>query len=76
MTNCDLFRSVFLPDRKGQTFTPAQIKEIMLAESDIVPGSILPNDHAEGNLSPCRCAKNRENDPIFDREPNGNYRVS
>jgi len=47
----------------------------MLAESDIVPGSILPNDHAEGNLSPCRCAKNRENDPIFDREPNGNYRV-
>jgi len=47
----------------------------MLAESGIAPGSILPNDHAEGNLSPCRCAKNRENDPIFDRDDDGNYRV-
>jgi len=67
MTNCDRFRRVFQPTRKGQVFSPQEIREIMLAESNIAPGSILPNDHAEGNLSPCRGAKNRENDPIFDR---------
>ena len=74
MTNCDRFRGVFA-NRRGQTFSPSQVREIMLAESDIAPGSILPNDHAEGNLSPCRCAKNRENDPIFDRDNDGNYKV-
>jgi len=74
MTNCDRFRDVF-GKRRGQTFSPSQVREIMLAESDVAPGSILPNDHAEGNLSPCRCAKNRENDPIFDCDNDGNYKV-
>jgi hypothetical protein len=39
----------------------------MLAESDIELGSILPNDHAEGNAAACWCAKNRRNQPIFER---------
>ena len=75
MTNGDRFRNVFQPNRRGHTFSPREVREIMLAESDITAGSILPNDHAEGNLSPCRCAKNKENAPIFDRDPEGNYRV-
>jgi len=60
---------------EGGSLTPREVKEIMLAESDITPGSIRPNDHAEGNESPCRCAKNKGNDPIFDREEDGSYRV-
>lgn len=66
MTNHDRFASVF-QDRVGRTFSSAEIREIMLAESDIDSGSILPNDHADGNAAACWCAKNRSNQPIFER---------
>lgn len=44
MTNHDRFASVF-STRAGQTFTTAEIRELMLANTDIEVGSILPNDH-------------------------------
>ena len=34
-----------------------------------------PNDHAEGNTCPCFCARNRTNQPIFDRLGIGVYEV-
>jgi hypothetical protein len=76
MTNHDRFSAVFqVPHRRGQKFSAREVRETMLAESDITPGSILPNDHADGNKSPCQCARNKNNSPIFDREDDGGYRV-
>jgi hypothetical protein len=58
----------------GRTFTTNRIKEILLrAYPDFSLGSILPNDHAEGNKSPCSCA--RTPDRVFDRIDRGHYRV-
>lgn len=59
---------------KGKTLTGAEIKDLVIA---MYPGtnrtSILPNDHADGNLNPCRCA----NTPyrIFDRLGDSLYKV-
>lgn len=73
-TNHERFVEVF-GSRVGQTFSTAEITELMLEESDIARGSILPNDHASGNASPCSCAVNRRNQPIFDRVGRASYRV-
>jgi hypothetical protein len=58
----------------GQEFTTKQIEEILLRTyPDFSLGSILPNDHAGGNKSPCWCAKTA--DRVFDRIDRGLYRV-
>jgi hypothetical protein len=66
MTNHDRLVSVF-KNRSGQTFSTAKIVTIMLEESDISPGTILPNDHADGNAESCWCANNHLNQPILQR---------
>jgi hypothetical protein len=41
--------------RSGRTFSTAEIMKLMLRESDIIEGSVLPNDHGEGNKGACWC---------------------
>jgi hypothetical protein len=72
MTNHDRFASVF-SNRAGRTFTTAEIREIMLANTDIEDGSILPNDHGNGNKGQCDCVGTARQ--IFDRIGHGMYRV-
>jgi hypothetical protein len=74
MTNHDRFANV-MNNYTGQTLTMQEIEHIMLQQSDIKRGSILPNDHAEGNVGSCHCAKNRSNTPLFDRVGRGLYFV-
>jgi hypothetical protein len=38
-------------------------------------GSLLPNDHAEGNRSSCGCSLYRGGQPLFERVGYGRYRV-
>lgn len=71
-TNHDRFASVF-KNRIGRTFSTAEIMKLMLAESDIQPGSVLPNDHGEGNKGECPCVGTDRQ--IFDRVGRGTYRV-
>jgi hypothetical protein len=71
-TNHDRFASVF-KNRLGKTFSTSDIVKIMLAESDIQGGSILPNDHGEGNKGQCPCVGTDHQ--IFDRVGRGIYRV-
>jgi len=71
-TNHDRFVQVFR-DRDGRVFSTKQIVALMKSHSDIAQGSILPNDHAEGNKSACWCA--RTNARIFDRIGRARYRV-
>lgn len=71
-TNHDRFASVF-KNRAGRTFSAAEIRELMLAESDIQPGSVLPNDHGEGNKGECPCVGTDRQ--IFERVERGTYRV-
>ena len=58
----------------GQEFSTQQIREIMLGESDIAEGSILPNDHAEGNKGTAFCCPGTDRQ-IFDRLERSRYRV-
>jgi hypothetical protein len=51
-TNHDRFASVFRR-HTGRTFSTGEITKLMLAESDIQPGSVLPNHHGEGNKGEC-----------------------
>ncbi len=71
-TNHDRFTSVF-KNRTGRNFSTAEIMKLMLAESDIQPGSVLPNDHGEGNKGECPCVGTDRQ--IFDRMGRGTYRV-
>jgi hypothetical protein len=71
-TNHDRFASVFR-NRKGRTFSTPEIMKLMLAESDIQPGSVLPNDHGEGNKGECPCVGTDRQ--IFERLGRGTYRV-
>jgi hypothetical protein len=71
-TNHDRFASVFRK-RTGRTFSTAEITKLMLSESDIQPGSILPNDRGEGNKGECPCVGTDRQ--IFDRVGRGTYRV-
>ena len=72
MTNHDRFVEVF-KSRGSQIFTTKEIEELMEKESDITSGSVLPNDHATGNKSACRCARTELR--IFDRLERGRYKV-
>jgi hypothetical protein len=71
-TNHDRFASVF-KNRTGRTFSTAEIMKLMLAESEIQPGSVLPNDHGEGNKGVCPCVGTDRR--IFDRVGRGTYQV-
>ena len=55
----------------GQVFTTSEITE-MLREI-VAPGSVLPNDHADGNKGACWCASTERR--IFDRLGRRRYRV-
>ncbi len=57
-----------------QKLSTAQIRDIILKRfPEMSEGSILPNDHAEGNKSACRCAGTKGR--IFDRVGYGLYLV-
>ena len=71
-SNHNRFAHVF-GSRTGHTFSTPEIMKIMLAESDIQPGSVLPNDHGEGNKGQCPCVGTDRQ--IFDRVGRGLYRV-
>jgi hypothetical protein len=71
-TNHDRFASVF-KNRTGSSFSTAEIMKLMLAESEIQAGNVLPNDHGEGNKGECSCAGTDRQ--IFDRVGRGTYRV-
>lgn len=74
-TNHKRFEELF-KDMKGEEVTTGEIKfKLRQAYPDMNEGSMLPNDHAEGNKSPCWCAKNRLNKPIFDKVKRGVYKV-
>jgi len=70
--NHNRFATVF-QSRQGQSFSTSEIQEIMLSESNIEKGSILPNDHGEGNAEQCWCVGTEQQ--IFDRLGRGSYRV-
>lgn len=61
-------------NREGAELSTHEIMRIRSDKfPDTKPGSILPNDHAEGNKSPCWYAKTEYR--IFDRIDRGCYRV-
>jgi hypothetical protein len=73
MTNHDCFAEAFF-DHKGESFSTEEITNILLARfPDFSVGSVLPNDHAEGNKSCCGCVGTEQQ--IFDRVSRGLYRV-
>jgi hypothetical protein len=71
-TNHNRFAQAFAK-RVGGTFSTPEIMKIMLAETDIQAGSVLPNDHGEGNKGQCPCVGTDRQ--IFDRVDRGIYRV-
>lgn len=71
-TNHDRFASVF-KNRAGRTFSTSEIVKLMMADSDIHFGSILPNDHGEGNKGECPCVGTDRQ--LFERVARGMYRV-
>lgn len=73
MTNHAKLKGVF-KNHRGKRFRTEEIKDmIMKMVPDFADGSVRPNDHAEGNKSPCRCAGTHER--IFDRIKRGWYKV-
>lgn len=73
MTNHDRFVEA-LKDMGGKELSTSAIKTIILQKfPDMNFGSILPNDHAGGNKSPCWCANTEKR--IFDRISRGMYKV-
>lgn len=59
---------------KGQELSTDKIKSVLLkAFPDFTVESILPNDHAQGNKSPCQCAGKAHR--VFDKIRHGLYRV-
>jgi hypothetical protein len=71
-TNHDRFVSVFRK-RTGRTFSTAEIVTLMTEESDVQNGSILPNDHGEGNKGQCLCVGTGRQ--VFERVKRGLYKV-
>ena len=69
-TNHERFARVFAAFR-GSEFTTSQIRTML--QGVVVPGAILPNDHARGNKGACWCAGTDKR--IFDRVGFGLYRV-
>lgn len=73
LTNHDRFAEAF-KEHANRELSTGEIKTILLERyPDFKLGSILPNDHAEGNENPCSCA--RTDARIFDRLKRGLYRV-
>jgi hypothetical protein len=63
-----------LKNYRGMTLTTSDISKFVLAAfPHFELGSLLPNDHAQGNKSACRCAGS--NNQIFDKIERGKYRV-
>ena len=72
-TNHNCIKDVF-KNRRGEEFATAEIKRMVLAKYvGFKPRSVLPNDHAEGNKSPCWCAGTESR--LFERVGHGMYRV-
>jgi hypothetical protein len=65
-----VFASVF-KNRVGRTFSTAEIVKLMSSDSDIQIGSILPNDHGEGNKGERPCVGTERQ--IFERVDRGMY---
>lgn len=73
MTNHDMMYAA-LKDYKGRSLSTSEIKTIVLRSfPQFSEGSLLPNDHAQGNKNPCSCAKTEQR--IFNRIMRGSYRV-
>ena len=63
-----------LESYRGKIFTTSEIKTMVLgAFPHFSKGSLLPNDHAGGNKSPCSCAGTDRR--IFDRVEPGRYLI-
>src|SRR6476646_797640 len=72
-SNHDMISAAMAPHR-GNVLTTKQIRRCVLDAFPLFsPGSLLPNDHAEGNKCPCWCAGTP--DRIFDRKETGKYFV-
>jgi hypothetical protein len=73
MTNHDVLASALKPYR-GKNLTTSDIRTIVAEDfPDFNMGSLFPNDHAEGNKSPCWCAGSSQQ--ILDRVERGLYTV-
>jgi len=73
MTIHEMFEDAFR-GMHGKELCTYEIEKILKDKfPEIKIGSIRPNDHAEGNKSPCRCAASERR--IFDRVMRGKYRV-
>lgn len=73
LSNHDCFAEAFR-EHANREFSTEEIRAILLERyPDFSPGSVLPNDHAEGNKSPCWCATTDRR--IFDRVKRALYRV-
>jgi len=58
----------------GQELPTSRIRQMVQSMYPEFPdGSVLPNDHAEGNKSPCLCANTPQR--IFERVSRGLFRV-
>ncbi|MCC6683418.1 MAG: hypothetical protein IT445_21185 [Phycisphaeraceae bacterium] len=73
MTNHEMFASA-LRNYRGKTLRTAEIERIVLqAFPNFTRGSLLPNDHGQGNKGSCSCAGT--NRRIFDKVQTGLYLV-
>lgn len=73
MTNHEMI-AFAVKNYHGQELTTLQIKAIVLREfPNFTEGSLLPNDHAIGNKSPCNCAGKKGR--LFDKTEHGKYFV-
>jgi hypothetical protein len=60
-------------DMVGQTLKTSQIEQIMFDKFKIIPGSVRPNDHGDGNMGDCPCTHTE--DKIFDKIKHGYFKV-
>ncbi len=73
MTNHERFKKAF-SGKKGQVYITAEIKNVLHDKfPEMKEGSMLPNDHGEGNKSPCWCSG--EEEQIFNRIDYRTYKV-
>lgn len=73
MTNHEMILAA-VRSHRGKELRTYEIRKIVSkAFPQFSMGSLLPNDHAEGNKHPCTCAGT--NSRIFDRVERGLYLV-
>lgn len=73
LTNHDRFVEAF-GGHANRVYSTGEIRTILKARyRDFSDGSVLPNDHADGNKSSCWCAG--KDSRIFDRLKRNSYRV-